>query len=108
MSTTVPSVPLSTRSGLVKIPERGREGGGARERVRERARAREIVNYLKKLGKVSLFKNQLCLPKVLSPSGSTSCAIFRASVVAMSTLLGTTTKLIVSCFVMKLWISLFI
>ena len=47
MSTTVSSVPLSTRSGLVKIPERGREGGGARERVRERARAREIVNYLK-------------------------------------------------------------
>ena len=40
-------------------------------------------------------------PKVLFPSGSTSWAILRASVVAMSTLHGTTTKLIVSLFSIK-------
>lgn len=36
-------------------------------------------------------------PMVRSPSGSTSWAMLRASVVAMSTLLGTTTRLMVSC-----------
>lgn len=40
----------------------------------------------------------ISLPKVLVPSWSTSLAIFRASVVAMSTLHGTTTKLMFFCF----------
>jgi hypothetical protein len=50
----------------------------------------------------------LFLPMVLSPSGSTSWAMLRASVVAMSTLLGTTTRLMVSCFWMYVLISLLI
>uniref|UniRef100_A0A0E9XPZ6 Uncharacterized protein n=1 Tax=Anguilla anguilla TaxID=7936 RepID=A0A0E9XPZ6_ANGAN len=66
MSRTFFSVPLSTRSGLVRIA------------------------------------------RVLFPSGSTSCAIFKASVVAMSTLHGTTTNIMVSVFPIKFRMSCFI
>jgi len=48
------------------------------------------------------------LPIVLLPSGSTSCAIFNASVVAMSVLQGTTTRFIVSCFSINFVMSLLI
>ncbi len=43
-------------------------------------------------------KKCVAKPRVLSPSGSTFCAILSASVVAMSILQGTTTKMIVSLF----------
>jgi len=42
------------------------------------------------------YTEYICKPRVLSPSGSAFCAILRASVVAMSTLQGTTTRMMVS------------
>ncbi len=80
------SVPLSMRSGLVKMAVRMKN------------------SYLVKWEFADTDAHfrwcGLCatLPTVLLPSGSTSWAIFNASVVAMSVLHGHTTMFIVSCF----------